>query len=72
MFHIRSDDEGFQRLTKSWAQQLTPLVKPGSEAEQTLRECLERSNRMLELSDLELCEYWIRAEFGRYRNHECS
>jgi hypothetical protein len=68
LFHMQSDGEDFERLTNSWAQQLTPLVEPGSKAEQALRECLEQTSRMLELSDLELCQYGIRREFGRYKN----
>jgi hypothetical protein len=68
LFHMQSDSEDFQRLTNNWARQLTALVEPGSRAEQALRECLEQSNRMLGLPDLELCEYGMRVEFGRYRN----
>jgi hypothetical protein len=67
LYHMRSDSEDFEKLTRNWTQQLTSLVKPDSKAEQALRECLEQSNRMLGLPDLELCQYGMRVEFRRYR-----
>ena len=67
LYHMRSDSGDFEELTRNWAQQLTLLVEPDSKAEQALLECLEQSNRMLGLTELELCEWWMRVEFGRYR-----
>lgn len=63
LYYMRSESDIYHALSQRWAKLLTPLVESDSRAHELLIKVSKERGRLLEWTDLELCEASMRPEY---------